>query len=174
MAGKKAGNCSEHPLTVCVLHQGLSELGYEVVSTGGSASAIEAAGVPVQRVEELTGFPEMLDGVLHPTAFLHSSGCYGLKISGHPLRYWHAGMTDHVKVHCHDSSCACGGTGRVKTLHPGVHGGILARRDLPKHLEAVGKHNISLIDVVRTLLRPTCQIVRDVTGPLCCQPAVLC
>ena len=42
--------------------QGLSELGYEIVSTGGSASAIEAAGVPVQRVEELTGFPEMLDG----------------------------------------------------------------------------------------------------------------
>ncbi len=46
-------------LSLC---QGLSELGYEVVSTGGSASAIEAAGVPVQRVEELTGFPEMLDG----------------------------------------------------------------------------------------------------------------
>lgn len=41
------------------------------------------------------------------------------------------------------------GTGRVKTLHPGVHGGILARRDLPEHLEAVGKHKISLIDVVR-------------------------
>ena len=38
------------------------ELGYEIVSTGGSASAIEKAGVPVQRVEELTGFPEMLDG----------------------------------------------------------------------------------------------------------------
>lgn len=43
--------------------QELSELGYEIVSTGGSASAVEAAGVPVQRVEELTGFPEMLDGV---------------------------------------------------------------------------------------------------------------
>lgn len=40
----------------------MAELGYEIVSTGGSASAIEAAGVPVQRVEELTGFPEMLDG----------------------------------------------------------------------------------------------------------------
>lgn len=46
--------------------QGLSELGYEIVSTGGSASAIEAAGVPVQRVEELTGFPEMLDGTATP------------------------------------------------------------------------------------------------------------
>lgn len=44
--------------------QGLSELGYELVSTGGSASAIESAGLPVRRVEELTGFPEMLDGEL--------------------------------------------------------------------------------------------------------------
>lgn len=44
------------------LPQGLSDLGYEIVSTGGSATAIEAAGVPVKRVEELTGFPEMLDG----------------------------------------------------------------------------------------------------------------
>ncbi len=44
-------------------------------------------------------------------------------------------------------------TGRVKTLHPGVHGGILARRDLPEHLDAVGKHKISLIDVVRSLCK---------------------
>lgn len=42
--------------------QGLAELGYEIVSTGGSATAIEKAGVAVKRVEELTGFPEMLDG----------------------------------------------------------------------------------------------------------------
>ena len=53
-------------LVVCV--QGLTDLGYEVVSTGGSATAIEAAGVPVKRVEELTGFPEMLDGALDSTA----------------------------------------------------------------------------------------------------------
>lgn len=45
---------------MCV--QGLNELGYEIVSTGGSAAAIDQAGIPVQRVEELTGFPEMLDG----------------------------------------------------------------------------------------------------------------
>ena len=38
--------------------------------------------------------------------------------------------------------------GRVKTLHPGVHGGILARRDLQEHLDAVQQHSISLIDVV--------------------------
>lgn len=42
--------------------QGLSQHGYNIISTGGSASAIEAAGIPVQRVEEVTGFPEMLDG----------------------------------------------------------------------------------------------------------------
>ncbi|CAL8462205.1 g1736 [Coccomyxa elongata] len=98
------------------LAKGLSELGYDIVSTGGSASAIEAAGVPVQRVEELTGFPEMLDG-------------------------------------------------RVKTLHPGVHGGILARRDLPEHLDAVGKHNISLIDVVVVNLYPFRQTVTAAEAP---------
>ncbi len=42
--------------------QGLSEQGYELVSTGGSAAALEKASLPVQRVEQLTGFPEMLDG----------------------------------------------------------------------------------------------------------------
>lgn len=46
--------------------QGLAEAGYELVSTGGSAKAIEAAGVPVKSVDQLTGFPEMLDGVLLP------------------------------------------------------------------------------------------------------------
>ncbi len=50
------------------LKQGLADLGYEIVSTGGSATAIEAAGVPVKRVEELTGFPEMLDGGCQPAS----------------------------------------------------------------------------------------------------------
>lgn len=50
--------------------QGLHELGYDIVSTGGSAAAVEKAGVPVQRVEELTGFPEMLDGERPPPALL--------------------------------------------------------------------------------------------------------
>jgi phosphoribosylaminoimidazolecarboxamide formyltransferase/IMP cyclohydrolase len=45
-----------------VLAQGLAAAGYELVSTGGSAKAIEAAGVAVGKVEDLTGFPEMLDG----------------------------------------------------------------------------------------------------------------
>jgi phosphoribosylaminoimidazolecarboxamide formyltransferase/IMP cyclohydrolase len=44
------------------LAKGLAALGFELVSTGGSAKAIEAAGVPVRKVEDLTGFPEMLDG----------------------------------------------------------------------------------------------------------------
>lgn len=85
--------------------KGLSKLGYELVSTGGSASAIEAAGLPVRRVEELTGFPEMLDG-------------------------------------------------RVKTLHPAVHGGILARRDQPSHTQALQQHDIGTIDLVVVNLYP--------------------
>ena len=54
----------QHPFTrtLCVLPQGLAAAGYELVSTGGSAKAIEAAGVAVRKVEDLTGFPEMLDG----------------------------------------------------------------------------------------------------------------
>mmetsp|Transcript_2095 Transcript_2095/g.6203 ORF Transcript_2095/g.6203 Transcript_2095/m.6203 type:complete len:606 (-) Transcript_2095:7910-9727(-) len=87
------------------LAKGLSELGYELVSTGGSAAAIQAAGLPVRRVEELTGFPEMLDG-------------------------------------------------RVKTLHPGVHGGILARRDLQEHTDALEQHGIGTIDLVVVNLYP--------------------
>ena len=39
-------------------------------------------------------------------------------------------------------------SGRVKTLHPGVHGGILARRDLQEHMDALDQHSIALIDVV--------------------------
>ena len=42
--------------------QGLCDQGFELVSTGGSAAALEKASLPVQRVEQLTGFPEMLDG----------------------------------------------------------------------------------------------------------------
>ncbi|GKA99986.1 AICARFT/IMPCHase bienzyme family protein [Tanacetum coccineum] len=66
---------------------------YTIVSTGGTASALEKAGISVTKIEELTNFPEMLDG-------------------------------------------------RVKTLHPNVHGGILARRDQSHHMEALEKHSI--------------------------------
>ena len=45
-----------------------------------------------------------------------------------------------------DKTCP---TGRVKTLHPGIHGGILAKRDDASHMDALHKHKLSLIDVVR-------------------------
>ncbi|XP_021300178.1 uncharacterized protein LOC110428623 [Herrania umbratica] len=87
------------------LGNGLQELGYTIVSTGGTASALESAGVPVTKVEQLTCFPEMLDG-------------------------------------------------RVKTLHPHIHGGILARRDQKHHMEALNKHGIGTFDVVVVNLYP--------------------
>ncbi|XP_009618366.1 uncharacterized protein [Nicotiana tomentosiformis] len=87
------------------LGNGLQELGYTIVSTGGTSSALEGAGVSVTKVEELTRFPEMLDG-------------------------------------------------RVKTLHPSVHGGILARRDQEHHMEALEKHEIGTFDVVVVNLYP--------------------
>ncbi len=75
------------------------EFGVEIVSTGGTAKALEAAGVPVRAIDDLTGFPEMMDG-------------------------------------------------RVKTLHPKVHGGLLARRDRTEHLDQAVEHGIGLIDLV--------------------------
>ncbi|CAJ2661056.1 unnamed protein product [Trifolium pratense] len=84
---------------------GLQELGFTIVSTGGTASALESAGVAVTKVEQLTQFPEMLDG-------------------------------------------------RVKTLHPNIHGGILARRDLKHHIEALSTHGIGTFDVVVVNLYP--------------------
>jgi phosphoribosylaminoimidazolecarboxamide formyltransferase/IMP cyclohydrolase len=90
--------------------RGLSKLGYEIFSTGKTEKAIAEAGVPVNSISELTGYPEMLDG-------------------------------------------------RVKTLHPAVHGGILARRDLPSHMEELAKHKITAIDLVAVNLYPFVQTV---------------
>jgi len=78
---------------------------YELVSTGGTASALSGAGLPVIAVSDLTGFPEMMDG-------------------------------------------------RVKTLHPAVHGGILARRDRPDDLAALDRLGIGLVDLVVVNLYP--------------------
>jgi phosphoribosylaminoimidazolecarboxamide formyltransferase/IMP cyclohydrolase len=75
------------------------EFGVEIVSTGGTAKALADAGVPVRPIDDLTGFPEMMDG-------------------------------------------------RVKTLHPRVHGGLLARRDVPGHMAAAEEHGIGMIDLV--------------------------
>ena len=85
--------------------QGLVGLGWEIVSTGGTAAALRAAGLAVMGVEEITGFPEVLDG-------------------------------------------------RLKTLHPMVHGGLLARRDLPEHRTALAAHGIDPIDLVAVNLYP--------------------
>jgi phosphoribosylaminoimidazolecarboxamide formyltransferase/IMP cyclohydrolase len=90
--------------------RGLSELGWELISTGGTHAAIEKAGIPVRKVEDVTRFPEMLDG-------------------------------------------------RVKTLHPAVHAGILARRDLPSHRDALAAHGIGPIDLVACNLYPFVQTV---------------
>ncbi len=66
----------------------------------------------------------------------------------------------HVKV-CTCSSVA----GRVKTLHPGVHGGILARRDVPDPMAALEKHGIAPIDLVVVNLYPFRQTVTAASKP---------
>ncbi|GAB4854099.1 hypothetical protein Ancab_022682 [Ancistrocladus abbreviatus] len=78
---------------------------YEIVSTGGTAAALETAGIPVTKVEEVTCFPEMLDG-------------------------------------------------RLKTIHPYIHGGILARRDFQHHMADLSEHGIGTFDVVVVNLYP--------------------
>ena len=77
----------------------LSQLGVELISTGGTAKLLRDSGISVKDISDLTGFPEMLDG-------------------------------------------------RVKTLHPKVHGGILHRRENPSHRAAVAEHGIQPIDMV--------------------------
>ena len=81
----------------------LDALGVELLSTGGTAAALAAGGVPVREVSEHTGFPEIMDG-------------------------------------------------RVKTLHPKIHGGILARRDVDE--ETMARHGIAPIDLVVVNLYP--------------------
>jgi len=90
--------------------RGLKELGVEIFSTGGTKRALEEAGVPAHGVEELTGFPEILDG-------------------------------------------------RVKTLHPAVHAGILAKRNLPSHLSQLAEKGLVTIDLVVVNLYPFVQTI---------------
>ncbi|MBM9832461.1 bifunctional phosphoribosylaminoimidazolecarboxamide formyltransferase/IMP cyclohydrolase PurH, partial [Enterococcus faecalis] len=93
--------------------QELTALGWEIISTGGTKVALDNAGVATVAIDDVTGFPEMMDG-------------------------------------------------RVQTLHPKIHGGLLARRDLDSHLDAAKGHEIGLIDLVvvnlypfkETILRP--------------------
>jgi phosphoribosylaminoimidazolecarboxamide formyltransferase/IMP cyclohydrolase len=85
--------------------RGLAELGWELVSTGGTARALRDAGLAPRDVSDVTQFPEMLDG-------------------------------------------------RVKTLHPAVHGGLLARRDRPDHMTTLAERGITPIDLVAVNLYP--------------------
>ncbi|MBH0231455.1 bifunctional phosphoribosylaminoimidazolecarboxamide formyltransferase/IMP cyclohydrolase [Halobacillus yeomjeoni] len=83
----------------------LHELGYELVSTGGTKRSIEEAGIPVRSISEITEFPEIMDG-------------------------------------------------RVKTLHPAVHGGLLAKRDNSGHISQLEELDIETIDLVAVNLYP--------------------
>lgn len=85
--------------------KGLAELGWQIISTGGSYRELKSSGIDVIGIEEVTGFPEILDG-------------------------------------------------RVKTLNPYIHGGILYRRDDESHLKTVKDMNISSIDMVVNNLYP--------------------
>lgn len=109
--------------------KGLSALGYEIVSTGGTAKALKEAGVAVTGVSEITGFPECLDG-------------------------------------------------RVKTLHPAIHAGVLAMRENPEHMRQLQELGVTPIDVVainlypfkQTILKPGVQLEEaieniDIGGP---------
>ena len=77
----------------------LVDLGWELISTGGTHKALQEAGLPVTGVSEVTGFPECLDG-------------------------------------------------RVKTLHPAIHGGLLAMRSKPEHMKQIEQLGIAPIDMV--------------------------
>jgi phosphoribosylaminoimidazolecarboxamide formyltransferase / IMP cyclohydrolase len=97
------------------LGQALARHGVELVSTGGTASALREAGLKVRDISDLTGFPEMMDG-------------------------------------------------RVKTLHPKVHGGLLGVRDNAEHVAAMAEHEIGPIDLVSVNLYPFAQTVAKGAG----------
>jgi phosphoribosylaminoimidazolecarboxamide formyltransferase/IMP cyclohydrolase len=94
------------------LAQGLVAAGYRLISSGGTAAALQQAGVAVTKVADHTGAPEILGG-------------------------------------------------RVKTLHPRIHGGILARRDDPAHQADLAAQDITAIDVVVVNLYPFRETVAD-------------
>ena len=92
--------------------QNLVELGYEIISTGGTKKTLEEAGINVIAIDEVTGFPEILEG-------------------------------------------------RVKTLHPLVHGGLLAKRNDAHHQEQVKENNIEYIDLVCVNLYPFAKTIQN-------------
>lgn len=90
---------------VIAFAEGLIENGIEIISTGGTKKVLDEAGIPTISIEEVTDFPEMMDG-------------------------------------------------RVKTLHPKIHGGLLGRRDLASHMKAMAASQITPIDFVCVNLYP--------------------
>jgi len=109
--------------------EGLKAFGVEILSTGGTAAQLKAAGIGVTDVSAYTGFPEMMDG-------------------------------------------------RLKTLHPKIHGGLLALRDREEHRSAARAHGIEMIDMVvvnlyrfeDTVAKPGCTLEEaieniDIGGP---------
>ena len=90
--------------------QGLVDLGWEIIATGGTQKLLESQGIHTIGISEVTGFPEILDG-------------------------------------------------RVKTLHPKVHGGLLARRDIPEHMKTLEDLQIGTIDLVCVNLYPFRQTI---------------
>ncbi len=87
------------------ISQFLNSKGYQIISTGGTFKYLQEKNIPVKEVNQVTEFPEILDG-------------------------------------------------RVKTLHPAIHGGILARRDKQTHLDTLEAHDLGTIDVVIVNLYP--------------------
>src|SRR3954453_9200233 len=85
--------------------KGLAALGIELVSTGGTSQALEAAGLEVRAIDDFTGFPEIMSG-------------------------------------------------RVKTLHPKLYAGLLARRDDPAHMVAAEENEIEFVDLVCVNIYP--------------------
>ena len=92
--------------------RGLTDLGWEIVSTGGTAATLRKAGLPVTSVDQVTGFPEILDG-------------------------------------------------RVKTLHPKIHAGLLARPDIEQHRAALAQHGIHAFRLVAVNLYPFQATISD-------------
>ncbi len=98
------------------LARALRDAGVEILSTGGTAKSLTDNGIPVVKISDHTGSPEIMDG-------------------------------------------------RVKTLHPKIHGGILGRRSLPAHMEAMKQNGIKPIDMVVVNLYPFEQIIAKAGVP---------
>lgn len=110
MKGRKALISVSDKTGVVLFARELEAMGWEIISTGGTAKTLREANVRVKDISELTGFPEILEG-------------------------------------------------RLKTLHPLVHGGILGRRDSELHLKQMQEHGIAAIDLVAVNLYPFPEVI---------------